>query len=242
MTDKNADVVLTVVLTTAAEYSTLWEEKAKAATGNDYSHRMMKAQTLAMADLCALLAERNELQKQTLDAMTEQTGEMKVRSSIALDALNLEKERWAESQDTGRLAAKMLAAMGAPVCDSDALVHGLLAKGGAAVPAIAAAFPGVVVDGAVDRRALGAAVFGNPPALARLEAILHPMVKSAQRRFLGHAALRRVRVAVLDIPLLFETKGERRVDATLVVSAPFRVQKSRVQLPLADDVHHQLRH
>ena len=125
-------------------------------------------------------------------------------------------------------AAKMLAAMGAPVCDSDALVHGLLAKGGAAVPAIAAAFPGVVVDGAVDRRALGAAVFGNPPALARLEAILHPMVKSAQRRFLGHAALRRVRVAVLDSPLLFETQGERRVDATLVVSAPFRVQKSRV--------------
>lgn len=125
-------------------------------------------------------------------------------------------------------AAKMLAAMGAPVCDSDALVHGLLAKGGAAVPAIAVAFPGVVVDGAVDRRALGAAVFGNPPALARLEAILHPMVQSAQRRFLGHAARRRVRVAVLDIPLLFETKGERRVDATLVVSAPFRVQKSRV--------------
>jgi dephospho-CoA kinase len=125
-------------------------------------------------------------------------------------------------------AAKMLAAMGAPVCDSDALVHGLLAKGGAAVPVIAAAFPGVVVDGAVDRRALGAAVFGNPPALARLEAILHPMVQSAQRRFLGRAARRRVRVAVLDIPLLFETKGERRVDATLVVSAPFRVQKSRV--------------
>ncbi len=125
-------------------------------------------------------------------------------------------------------AAKMLAAMGAPVCDSDALVHGLLAKGGAAVLAIAAAFPGVVADGAVDRRALGAAVFGNPPALARLEAILHPMVQSAQRRFLGGAARRRVRVAVLDIPLLFETKGERRVDATLVVSAPFRVQKSRV--------------
>ena len=109
MTDKNADVVLTVVLTTAAEYSTLWEEKAKAATGNDYSHRMMKAQTLAMADLCALLAERNELQKQTLDAMTEQTGEMQVRNSIALDALNLERERWQDSTDTGRLAARMLA-------------------------------------------------------------------------------------------------------------------------------------
>ncbi len=125
-------------------------------------------------------------------------------------------------------AAKMLAAMGAPVCDSDRLVHGLLAKGGAAVPTIAVAFPGVVVDGAVDRRALGAAVFGNPPALARLEAILHPMVQAAQRRFLARAARRRVRVAVLDIPLLFETHGEKRVDAVLVVSAPLRVQTSRV--------------
>lgn len=125
-------------------------------------------------------------------------------------------------------AAKMLTAMGAPVCDSDRLVHGLLAKGGAAVPAIAAAFPGAVVEGAVDRRALGAAVFGNPPALARLEAILHPMVQAAQRRFLARAARRRVRVAVLDIPLLFETHGEKRVDAVLVVSAPLRVQTSRV--------------
>ncbi|MFD1624679.1 dephospho-CoA kinase [Azospirillum griseum] len=125
-------------------------------------------------------------------------------------------------------AAKMLAAMGAPVCDSDRLVHGLLAKGGTAVPAIAAAFPGAVVEGAVDRRALGAAVFGNPPALARLEAILHPMVQAAQRRFLARAARRRVRVAVLDIPLLFETHGDKRVDAVLVVSAPLRVQTSRV--------------
>lgn len=125
-------------------------------------------------------------------------------------------------------AARMLKSMGVPVCDSDALVHGLLGKGGAAVPAIDAAFPGVVVEGAVDRRALGAAVFGNPEALKRLEAILHPKVHEAQRRFLHRMARRRVRIAVLDIPLLFETGGERRVDRTIVVSAPFAIQKARV--------------
>ncbi|MBP2229821.1 dephospho-CoA kinase [Azospirillum agricola] len=125
-------------------------------------------------------------------------------------------------------AARILAAMGAPVCDSDAVVHGLLARGGRAVPAIDAAFPGAVIDGAVDRRALGTAVFGNPAALSRLEAILHPMVQAAQRDFLARAARRGARVAVLDIPLLFETGGENRVDVTVVVSAPFVVQKARV--------------
>ncbi|WP_207436491.1 dephospho-CoA kinase, partial [Sabulibacter ruber] len=77
-------------------------------------------------------------------------------------------------------AARMLARMGAPVCDSDAMVHRLLARGGGAVPAIDAAFPGVVRDGAVDRRALGAAVFAAPAALNRLEGILHPLVQRAQ--------------------------------------------------------------
>lgn len=125
-------------------------------------------------------------------------------------------------------AARMLKRMGAPVCDSDAVVHRLLGKHGAAVPAIDAAFPGVVRDGAVDRRALGAAVFGNPEALKRLEGILHPAVQEAQRAFLARAARRGVTVAVLDIPLLFETHGERRVDRTIVVTAPFLVQKARV--------------
>lgn len=125
-------------------------------------------------------------------------------------------------------AARMLVAMGAPVCDSDAVVHGLLAKGGRAVPAIDAAFPGAVIDGAVNRPALGAAVFRDPSALSRLEAILHPMVGAAQRDFLARAARRRAKVAVLDIPLLFETHGERKVDVTVVVSAPFLVQRARV--------------
>lgn len=125
-------------------------------------------------------------------------------------------------------AARMLAAMGAPVCDSDAVVHKLLGKGGAAVAAIDAAFPGVVCDGAVDRRALGAAVFGNPETLKRLEAIVHPKVRDAQQRFLRQAAQRRLKVVVLDIPLLFETDSHRRVDCTVVVTAPFMVQKARV--------------
>ncbi|HYG84701.1 MAG TPA: dephospho-CoA kinase [Azospirillum sp.] len=125
-------------------------------------------------------------------------------------------------------AGRMLKGMGVPVCDSDAVVHRLLAKGGAAVAAIDAAFPGVVKDGAVDRRALGAAVFGNPAALKRLEAILHPRVQAAQRDFLRQAARRGVKVACLDIPLLFETGGGRRVDRTIVVTAPFMVQKARV--------------
>jgi len=125
-------------------------------------------------------------------------------------------------------AARMLTRMGVPVCDSDAVVHRLLGRGGAAVAAIDDAFPGVVANGAVDRRALGAAVFNNPNALKRLESILHPRVHAAQRAFIRQAALRRIPVVCLDIPLLFETHGERRVDLTIVVSAPFLVQKARV--------------
>ena len=87
-------------------------------------------------------------------------------------------------------AAAMLRRMGIPVCDSDAVVHRLLAKGGAAVGPVGDAFPGVVRDGAVDRPALGAQVFGKPEALRRLEAILHPLVYDAQRRFLRQAAMR----------------------------------------------------
>lgn len=125
-------------------------------------------------------------------------------------------------------AAAMLRRMGVPVCDSDAIVHRLLGRGGGAVTAIGAAFPGVVVNGAVDRRALGAQVFANPAALRRLEAIVHPRVRAAQKRFLRNAARRRVPVVVLDIPLLFESRGDRRVDRTVVVSAPASVQRARV--------------
>src|SRR5947209_1934925 len=125
-------------------------------------------------------------------------------------------------------AAGMLRQMGVPVYDADAAVHALQAPGGAALPAIEAAFPGVVKGGVLDRQALGARVFGNKEALRRLEAIVHPLVGQQQRRFLRAAARRREELVVLDIPLLFEGAGERRVDATLVVSAPAFLQRRRV--------------
>ncbi len=125
-------------------------------------------------------------------------------------------------------AAIMLRRMGVPVYDADAAVHALQAKNGLALPPIEAAFPGVVKDGVLDRQALGARVFGNKEALRRLEAIVHPMVGQRQKAFLRQAARRGAPLVVLDIPLLFEGLGDRRVDATLVVSAPSFLQRRRV--------------
>ena len=126
-------------------------------------------------------------------------------------------------------AASMFRQLGVPVHDSDAAVHRLLAPGGAAVPAVAAAFPGVTdKQGGIDRGTLGARVFGDGRALKRLERILHPLVRRSQARFLKQARARRVPLVVLDIPLLFETGGEKRCDAVVVVSAPPWVQRARV--------------
>ena len=125
-------------------------------------------------------------------------------------------------------AAAMFRRDGIAVHDADAVVHDLLRRGGAAVPAVEAAFPGVVRDGAVDRRALGAQVFGDPAALRRLEAILHPLVRRRLRRFLRQAGRRGDALVVLDIPLLFETGGERFCDGVAVVSAPRLLQRQRV--------------
>lgn len=125
-------------------------------------------------------------------------------------------------------AAGMLRRLGLPLHDADAAVHRLLGPGGAAVAEIAAAFPGVERDGAIDRKALGDRVFGNPAALAALEAILHPRVRRAALAFLRRQARRGVPLAVLDIPLLFETGGEALCDAVVLVSAPARVQAARV--------------
>ena len=125
-------------------------------------------------------------------------------------------------------AATMLRRMGLPLHDADKAVHRLLAKGGAAVVAIEAAFPDVVIDGAVDRQRLGAQVFEDRAALERLEAILHPAVRRAARAFLRQQARRGQDLVVLDIPLLFETGGEALCDAVIVVSAPRFVQQARV--------------
>lgn len=125
-------------------------------------------------------------------------------------------------------AASMLRRMGVAVFDADAAVHRLLGPGGAAVPDVAKAFPGALKAGAIDRASLGAAVFADPAALKRLEAILHPMVRARQRLFLKAQRARRARVAVLDIPLLYETGQARRCDAVAVVWAPAFLQRARV--------------
>jgi dephospho-CoA kinase len=122
--------------------------------------------------------------------------------------------------------ANMFREAGVPVHDSDRAVHQLYE--GEAVPAIEAAFPGVTVDGKVDREKLSAQVLGKPDAFKRLEAIVHPLVRQVSVRFLDEARARGARVVVLDIPLLFETRGEGRVDAVVVVSAPANVQRERV--------------
>lgn len=116
-----------------------------------------------------------------------------------------------------------------PVFDADATVHSLQARGGTAVPAIAAAFPGGVRDGAVDRTALRHIALRDPAAMTRLERILHPMVRREEYSFLARARRAGAWAAVLDIPLLLETGGDDRVDLVVVVSAPRRVQEYRVQ-------------
>jgi dephospho-CoA kinase len=125
-------------------------------------------------------------------------------------------------------AARMLREIGISVFDADAIVHGLLGPGGAAVAAVDEAFPGTVRDGAVNRQALGERVFADMRALRRLEAILHPLVRAAEREFLRAARERGETRVVLEIPLLFETGAEERCDATIVLSAPAAVQEERV--------------
>jgi dephospho-CoA kinase len=122
--------------------------------------------------------------------------------------------------------AAMFREVGVPVHDADATVHRLYS--GTAAPLIEAAFPGVVKDGVVDRKALGDRVLGDAAAIRRLEAIVHPLVREAAKAFLAQAAAQRATVAVLDIPLLFETQGEDRVDAVIVVTADAAIQRQRV--------------
>ncbi len=124
--------------------------------------------------------------------------------------------------------AKMFARRGVPVYDADKAVHTLYEPGGAAVAPIEAAFPGVVREGRVDRAELSKHVVGKPEALKRLEAIVHPLVARAQLDFLATAEADGAPMVVLDIPLLFETGGEKRVDVVVVVSAPVELQRTRV--------------
>ncbi|MCA3362991.1 MAG: dephospho-CoA kinase [Roseomonas sp.] len=118
--------------------------------------------------------------------------------------------------------------LGLPIFDADQAVHALQAVGGRAVRPIEAAFPGTTRGGAVHREALRRAVLGNPQALKRLERIMHPLVRDAERQFLAAARRGGKSFVVLDIPLLLETGGEKRVDLVVVVSAPAAVQAARV--------------
>lgn len=125
-------------------------------------------------------------------------------------------------------AADVFRRAGIPVFDADRVVHALSAPGGRAVRAIGATFPGVVRNGAVDRARLRSRVLAERDGLTRLEAILHPLVLQAERDFLKRARRAGRPLAVLDIPLLFETGAEKRVDRVVVVSAPAAVQRARL--------------
>jgi dephospho-CoA kinase len=122
--------------------------------------------------------------------------------------------------------AKLFAEAGVPVYDADAAVH-LLYEGEAA-PAIEAAFPGTTVDGKVDRNKLSARVVHDPAAIRRLEAIVHPMLGASRQKFLHDAEQSGAPVAVVDVPLLFETGGEKRVDAVVVVTTTPEIQRQRI--------------
>jgi dephospho-CoA kinase len=124
--------------------------------------------------------------------------------------------------------AKMFVALDVPVYDADAAVHRLYQRGGAAVEPIAAAFPGSVKDGAVDRAELSKHVTGNPDATQRLQAIVYPLMADERRKFLAAAERNGADIVVFDIPLLFETQGEANMDAVVVVSAPSHIQRERV--------------
>ena len=122
--------------------------------------------------------------------------------------------------------AKLFVEAGVPVYDADATVHRLYE--GEAAPAIEAAFPGTTVGGKVDRTLLSVQVVHDPAAMRRLEQIVHPMLGASRQKFLDDAEQSGAPVAVVDVPLLFETGGEKRVDAVVVVTATPELQRERV--------------
>jgi len=124
--------------------------------------------------------------------------------------------------------AAQFAALGIAVSNADAIAHKLMAKGGEAVAGIEKLFPGVVKSGAVDRKALGDIVFKDKAKLALLERLLHPIVEAEEIHFAEIQKCKGAPMAVLEIPLLFETKAEERCDLTVVVTAPLFIQRQRV--------------
>jgi len=121
---------------------------------------------------------------------------------------------------------QMFADEGVPVYDADAAVHAVYS--GSAVPVVEAAFPGTTADGKVDRQKLSQRVLGNPEALKKLEQIVHPLLGAHRQKFLEEAEKSGAPVVLMDVPLLFETGGEKRMDAVVVVTAPPELQRQRV--------------
>ena len=122
--------------------------------------------------------------------------------------------------------AKLFAEAGVPVYDADAAVHKIYE--GEAAPAVEAAFPGTTVDGKVDRNRLSARVLNDPAAIKQLEQIVHPMLGASRKQFLEDAERSGAQVALVDVPLLFETGGEKRVDAVVVVTTSPEAQRERI--------------
>jgi dephospho-CoA kinase len=123
--------------------------------------------------------------------------------------------------------AKMFASRGIPVFDSDAAVHELYGKGGEAVEEIGRLEPSAIIDEAVDRKRLAAKVLERPDLLREIEKVVHPLVRARQERFLAELGERGAEIAVLDIPLLFETGRDKEVDRIVVVSTPPQLQRER---------------
>lgn len=124
--------------------------------------------------------------------------------------------------------AKIFRTLGIPVYDADAAVHAIYAPGGSAVAPIEAAFPGVTNVNGVDREALAKLVLNDAAALKKLESIVHPLVGLEQQKFLQQAAADKADIIVIDVPLLYETGGQKRVDCVVLVSAPYELQRERV--------------
>lgn len=124
--------------------------------------------------------------------------------------------------------AQMFADLGCPVFDADAAVHAMYAVSGRAVPLIRVVFPDAIKDGAVDRKVLGAHMRADPLNLKVLESFIHPWVGEARAIFMKQAKVEGAKAVIFDVPLLFETGGDAKVDATVVVTAPLEIQRARV--------------
>lgn len=124
--------------------------------------------------------------------------------------------------------ARQFAGQGAAICDSDRLVHQLLGKNGEAVAPVAGLFPETLEHDAINRTLLGKQVFGQPEKLKQLEAILHPLVRQRQQLFIKNALIKRKKLVIMDIPLLFETGSHTSWDYNVVVTAPYFLQRQRV--------------